>query len=202
MAMCEREHVFPKCLYPASKSNSRVQRLTVPACRNCNGSWADDEAHFRNVLVLAGEDPNAVRKELWRTTTLRSFHKADGSKRVQDISAILKPAIAASNEQIMIFPAKDDRVLRVVRKIVRGLCYYHKVVSSPLSDQRVWSDVLKYTIPQEFLEQMRNAHREQDIVEYKWQVLNEEGINSVWLITFFERVTFIGLVSISESGFA
>ena len=53
----DREHVFPSNLYPASKSCSQVQRLTIPSCKECNNGWSDDEVHFRNVLALAGE-PN------------------------------------------------------------------------------------------------------------------------------------------------
>lgn len=195
----DKEHVFPRCLYPPSKGNSKVQRLTIPACRDCNKGWADDEAHFRNMLVLAGE-PNAARRELWEKTTLRSFDEVDGSRRVNDLIVRMKPVMVANAERHMIFPGEDERVMRVVRKIVRGLCHYHNVMLS-VSDQRVWTDVLKYVISREFLEQMSHHHREQDIVEYRYQVLNEEGINSAWLITFFERVTFIGLVSISENGF-
>jgi hypothetical protein len=62
----DREHVFPKSLYPESKASSRVQRLTIPSCNECNNGWSDDEAHFRNVLALAGE-PNDSRRELWET---------------------------------------------------------------------------------------------------------------------------------------
>lgn len=196
----DKEHVFPKCLYPPSKGKSKVQRLTIPACRDCNKGWANDEAHFRNMLVLAGK-PNTTRRELWETTTLRSFDKADGLARIQDLIARMKPVKVGDSEGHMIFPAEDERVMRVVRKIIRGLCYYHKV-RSPVSDQRIWANVLKYVVPQGFLDQMSYHHREQDIVEYRYQVLNEEGVNSVWLITFFERVTFIGVVSMSESGFA
>lgn len=200
VAKREKEHVFPRCLYPPSKGRSKVQRLTIPACRDCNKGWADDEAHFRNMLVLAGE-PNAVRRELWETTTLRSFEEIDGPRRVSDLIARMKSVKMTDGEGYMIFPGEDERVMRVVRKIIRGLCHYHNVMS-PVSDQRVWADVLKYVVPQEFLEQMNYHHREQDIVEYRYQVLNEGGINSVWLIAFFERVTFIGLVFTSESGFA
>ena len=50
LAICESEHVFPDCLYPASKSNSKVQRLTVPACQDCNRSWSNDEEHFHTFL--------------------------------------------------------------------------------------------------------------------------------------------------------
>ncbi len=169
----EKEHVFPKCLYPQSKDKSKVQRLTIPACRSCNSGWADDEAHFRNILVLAGESPNATRRELWNTTILSSFNELDGLRRRQDIIKKMKPVEVANSERYMIFPGEDDRVMRVVRKIIRGLCSYHKVMS-PVSDKQVWADILKYVVPQELLNQLTSYHREQDIVEYRYQVMNEQ----------------------------
>jgi len=193
----DKEHVFPRCLYPPSKTDSKIQRLTVPSCRKCNKGWADDEAHFRNVLALAGK-PNAARRELWDTTILRSFKKVDGLRRRKDLLKKMKPVNTNDGRRYKIYPGKDERVLRVVRKIIRGLCYYHNVMF-PVSDERIWVDILKYVVPQEFLDQMKNHHRERDIAEYRYQVLNENEIHSVWLITFFERVTFIGAVeSISD----
>lgn len=69
-----------------------------------------------------------------------------------------------------------------------------------VSEKRVWADVLKYQIPEEYLSKMAYEHREQDIADYRYQVLCESGIHSAWLITFFQRVTFLGLVSLSEDG--
>jgi hypothetical protein len=195
----DKEHVFPKCLYPPSKANSKVQRLRIPSCRACNKGWADDEAHFRNVLAIAGE-PNASRRELWKTSIRRSFDKVDGIRRATDVIKQMKPIHTSQGIRHKIYPGKDERVVRVVRKIVRGLCYEHKVMT-PVSDKRVWVDILNKAVPQEFLDQMKYHHREQDIAEYRYQSLNEDGINSAWLITFFERVTFIALVSMSEHGF-
>lgn len=194
----DREHVFPKCLYPASTSTSKVQRLTVPACNPCNNGWADDEAHFRNVMLLAGE-PNDAVNELWHSTAARSFQQIDGSRRVMDLVEMMKSIQTPEGERLMIFPAKDERVMRIIRKIIRGLCHYHNVLS-PVRDTQVWADVLKYAIPQVFLDKMSIHHREQNIVHYRYQVLNETGIHSAWLLTFFERRTFIGVVSMSEEG--
>jgi hypothetical protein len=194
VAKPEKEDVFPRCLYPSSKNKSKVQRLKVPACSDCNRSWSDDEAHFRNMLVIAGEKPNTVRQELFGTTMARSFKHIDGPRRIQDLIAEMKPVTIANSESYMVFPANDQRVIHIIKKIIRGLCYYHKIIS-PLTDQLIWADVLKDKIPQEFLDQMSYSHRERDIVQYKWQVLNEEGINSIWIITFFEKVTFIGIVA-------
>lgn len=199
VARGDREHVIPKCLYPTSKATSKVQRLTVPACNPCNNGWSDDEAHFRNVMLLAGEANDAVH-ELWNTTAARSFQKVDGNRRVLDLFKQMKPIQTPEGQRFMIYPAKDERVMRVIRKIVRGLCHYHDVLS-PVSDARVWADILKYVVPPAFLDEMTIHHREQDIVEYRYQVLNDEHFHSAWLLTFFERRTFIATVSKSENGF-
>ena len=196
----EKEHVFPRCLYPPSKAQSKVQRLTIPACKSCNNGWSDDEVHFRNILTLVDE-PNPSRRELWEKATKPSFNKADGHRRINDIFARMKPVkMADGSNRFMVYPGLDERVVRVIKKIVRGLCYYHNIIW-PISDQRVWADVLKYEVPKAFLDAMEYHHREPDIAEYRYQIINDNEINSAWLITFFERVTFIALVSISENGF-
>ena len=194
----DSEHVFPRNLYPASKGRSRVQRLTIPSCNECNKGWSDDEAHFRNVLALAGA-PNDTRRELWETTILRSFQKSDGARRVRDLIEIMRPVEMDGETRHNVYPGQEERVVRIVKKVIRGLCHYHHVMS-PVSEKRVWVDVPKYQIPGEFLSQMAYEHREQDIAEYRYQVLHEYGIHSAWIITFFQRITFIGIVSLSGDG--
>ncbi len=189
----DKEHVFPKCLYPKSKKISKTQRLTIPACNDCNNSWADDEAHFRNVLMLAG-NPNPPRQELWNGPVNRSFDQVDGLRRINDLFDLLKPVKIEGKDRHMIYPAEDLRVLRIIQKIVRGLCYHHQVLS-PVSDRQVWPDVLRYQIPPGFLDTMEYHHRERDIVEYWYQVYDDDEIHSAWIISFYERIGFIGRVS-------
>jgi hypothetical protein len=195
----ERDHVFPSCLYPPSRSNSRVQRLVVPVCSPCNRGWSVDEDHFRDVLLMSGE-PNEAVRELWERKVLQSFRKDGGRRRVRDLLEQMHRVETSAGERWAIYPGRDERVMRIVRKVIRGLCHYHGVMS-PVSDERVWADVLKYVVPQEFLDQMEHHHREQDIARYRYQVLSEPPIHSVWLITFYERRTFIGMVSTLENGF-
>lgn len=194
----QRDHVFPKCLYPLSKANSKIQRLTIPACNECNNGWADDEAHFRDVLAVAGDDPNFSRNELFNGTVLRSFEDVDGQKRIDDLLAIIKPVKVGNDQRRKIYPAEDERVLRVVRKVIRGLSYYHKL-GSPIQDERIWVDVLRYSIPDEYVKTMQYHHREKDIADYLYSALDEDNLHSVWIIRFFESVIFVGLVSQDEN---
>jgi hypothetical protein len=191
----DHEHVFPKCLYPPSKNQSKVQRLTIPACKECNNSWADDEAHFRNVIVLAGE-PGKITDELWETMQ-RSFKESDGKRRLRDIVLQLKPV---GVENYKIYPGQDERILRVVKKVIRGLSYYHRIMTQ-VSESLIWVDILKFQIQQNFVDEMNYSHREEDIAKYRYQVLNdyEHNIYSAWIITFLGRVTFIGTVEFSDS---
>jgi len=74
------DHVVPRALYPPSKAKSRIQRITIDACEACNNGWSNDEPHFRNVLLVAG-DPNPAVRELWEGKARRSFTYVDGLKR-------------------------------------------------------------------------------------------------------------------------
>jgi hypothetical protein len=190
----DREHVIPSNLYPSSKNKSKIQRLTIPACNKCNNSWADDEAHFRNILVTSGDPSTPERNELFYQKVLPSFDKVDGNKRLFDLIVQLKPVIVNGELRDKIFPGNDPRVVRVVRKIIRGLSYYHEL-EWPISDERVSAFILTIPISKEIIESMEYHHRDPDIVEYRFININYEDINSVWLLKFYRKITFIGFIS-------
>jgi len=193
----DKEHVFPKNLYPDTKAQSRIQRMTIPSCNICNNGWSDDEAHFRNILGVL-EKPNKSQRELLESTIMRSFTKLDGARRIRDIVNSMHPVEFDGQPRHKIYPGEDVRVVRVIKKVVRGLSHYHQVMSA-VPNSRIWVDVMKYRIPYEFLSVMIYEHREQDIAEYRYSVLEDSEIHSAWLITFFGKVSFIGLVLSSDN---
>lgn len=99
----------------------------------------------------------------------------------------------------MIYPGRDDRVRRVVRKIVRGLSHFH-AVESAVSEDRVWADVLKYRIPEEFVRATRFRHREADVFEYWYEAYGEGDLSAVWCLRFFERRVLVAAVSAERPG--
>jgi len=196
-----REHVIPRALYPASKAGSKVQRLTVPACRACNQSWCDDEPHFRNVLAIAGV-PNQTARDLWHTTVMRSFDKEDGRRRLSELWEQMRPVQFSSGDRYAVFPASDPRFIRTMRKIVRGLHYHHKLWS-PVPDDMVEVDVLRYVVPPEIAAAMPVLHRESDIITYQYEVFEafeDMPMSSAWLLTFFENRRFTAWVRKPSSG--
>jgi hypothetical protein len=192
----DKEHVFPRNLYPDSKATSRVQRLTIPACSECNGSWSDDEVHFRNTLALPG-DPNASRKELLDGPIRRSlFGQPDGVRRIRDLGERLRAVEVDGKQGYKIYPGEDARVVRVMKKIVRGLSHHHQIESA-VPESRVWADVQRYPIQEDFLSEMIYRQREADIAQYRYAVVGEYDIQSAWLVTFFEKLTFLGIVFVT-----
>lgn len=187
------DHVVPKALYPTdapAKGKRQVKRITVPACEACNAGWTADEPHFRNVLHISGETTPAVR-ELWDTKTLRSFYEIDGYKQARDLNRQITMSAAGDH---LIYPAKNARVMRIVRKIVRGLCRYHHL-RWPVRDEEVWADILKFDVPPEFLEKMTACHADSSIFQYRFAVLDDPEIDSCWEIRFYRRTTFFCVVN-------
>ena len=188
----DREHVIPKCLYPNSKSTSKVQRLTIPACHACNESWSEDEAHFRNVLLMSGE-PNPPVIELWEGKVDRSFKKKDGKRRLSDLAQLMVPVEVDGVKRSMIYPGKDPKTMRVIRKIVRGLCYRQNL---PVPrEEQIAANIMSFAVPPMILQEMRFEHWEEDIVTYRYLATNDPHFSSFWLITFYERTPFWAIVS-------
>lgn len=189
----ERDHVPPACLYPPSRrAQFNLQLITVPACPSCNRGYSDDEAHFRTVMLMAG-DENEVVHELWKKT-LRSFMKVDGERRVTEIRKLMVPVKVSGEDRSMIYPGRDERVLRVVRKIVRGLAYHHGL-GTAISDHRVWTDVLKYPIPVGLLDSITLLRPEHDIFQYWFEECADAEITSIWYLKFFEKRIFVASIT-------
>lgn len=188
-----REHVIPRCFYPPSRETSRVQRITVRACSPCNAGWADDEAHAKHVLLVAGES-NAAVEELW-PSALRAMTQADdGRRRLFDLVTQLVPTVIDGRQRHLIYPGRDVRAMRVVRKIVRGLCHHHRVATA-VPDARVRAEVLDPPPPPALLKGIELHHAERDIIEYWYDDSGEHpDIQSMWFLRLFERRNFLVLV--------
>ena len=121
----QAEHVVPKCLYTASIPPN-VQRLTVPACKECNHGFSFSEAHFRNIVAASGLTPSAERQELLETV-LRSLREPKSGRR--DLTRLWQQMIDApvlkpdGTPYKQVVPHADEEVRLIARKVVRGLVH-------------------------------------------------------------------------------
>jgi hypothetical protein len=66
----------------------------------------------------------------------RSLREVDGRRRVLDALALMRPVQLEGKTRHMIYPGDDERCLRVVRKVVRGLSYAHRLRWPALGEGR------------------------------------------------------------------
>jgi len=191
------DHVFPKNLVPVSRRHS-WKPVLVPACDPCNQKWSDDEERFRNVVNSAG-DFNQPAEELFQGKIKRSFNRPAGMKRIRDLLTISESVEVDGCARLKIYPAKDRRVLRIIRKFVVGLSYYHGIETA-LNEERIFADVLRFRIPDEYLARLHHEEPEADVIDYWYGIRTEPGIHSVWVFRFYGRTPFVALVSESEDG--
>jgi hypothetical protein len=149
--------------------------------------------------MLVSGDPTPAVRELWEGKTRRSFAHADGRKRAHDLAVQIKPVQTPEGAKHMIYPAKDERVLRIVRKIVRGLCHHHRLLS-PVHDGQVLADVQRFQIQADFLSAMTSAQAEEDVLQYWFGMFDEPDMHSGWLLNFFGRTAFHCIVFRSPEG--
>jgi hypothetical protein len=195
----EKGHVVPTCVYPPSLDPG-VQRITVPECSRCKKIWQDAETQFRNIMTIAGEPNDHVRK-LWEGPVTRSFDKPSGPRWRADLVEQMVPVETEDGPRHKVYPGRDPRVMLVVRKIIRGLCHKEGVATA-VDDRRVWADVMVYSMPEEYRREMKWKELGTEFFRYGFIVLNDpecDDIHSLWSLTFFERRKFIGAVSLSEA---
>lgn len=61
----------------------------------------------------------------------------------------------------------------------------------PVSDERVWAGVQRYAVPTDCLALMSYAHAEPDVLQYFFAAVDDAEVQSLWLLNFFGRVSFI-----------
>ena len=191
-----RGHILPKSLYPFSKRVQGIQLPTLLECNSCNNGWSDDEDHFRTVLALAGE-PNESVTELWNSKIARGLKRPDAKRRIEDLHKLIEPTKHDGEDRLKIFPARDERVLRILKKIVRGLSDYLGIERG-IEEKRIYADVLKFSFPIELRDSWVHYQCAPDIFQCWYHIFNDDEISAIWLLTFYERRSF--LVSVSALG--
>lgn len=187
-----RDHVVPRGLYPEGWEAGKIQRITVPACAACNNAWSNDEPHFRTVMLLAGE-PNEPIRKIWDSKVARSFKEVDGRQRLQALADQMKPVVVDGTLRYKIYPGNDPKVIRIVKKIVRGLSYHHHL-ESVIDDSLIWADVRKLPVDEDLPNFGESGHCDPKIFHYWYEPQDDKEFASIWRLWFYEKREFIAMV--------
>jgi len=186
------DHVLPHCTYPGSLAQSNIPRITVIACSCCNNSFSDDETHFRNIIPFCGLDPGPLIQELFETGVLHSLDEVDGERRRVDLLKIIRPG---SDGRMRVWPEEDERFMRILRKIVRGLCRHHNL-DWPVSEARVHVEKLIYPVPPGYLDPLPGGRTDGDMFRWGYIQPSEDGPDKLtWILVIRSNMEFIARVA-------
>jgi hypothetical protein len=190
------DHVIPKCLYPKSIGNQKVQRLTVPSCNKCNSEFSDDEQHFRNIITVGGHN-TAIVNELYYDKVYRSFSEKKSLRHFWQLVNNMEEINTPNGKRHIIYPMKDKKFERILRKIFRGLGYHH--FECCVSNENIKVDILRDKIPEFILEGAKWYNFVPEVFEYIFDIyLTDEGYISCWMVKFFENRYFLGTINMTE----
>jgi hypothetical protein len=196
----EGDHVLPKSFYP-TRVDPKLQWAKVSCCPNCNDEFQKDEAHFKTILTAAGDILTPVRLDHWQDVRRGFSNPISGHGDRQAAANGLVPVMHQGRLRFKVYPGKDERVTKIVRKIVRGLSVYKKLLPPPVRDEQVWVDVWTYPIIPEMEERLIDAYEVPGVARCRYsadRILEHPNCHSGWLIQLLD-VPFIGLLADPET---
>ncbi len=199
-----RDHIPPECLFPIP----RPKLITVPSCRSCNEGASKDDEYFRLTVALRDDVwdnpsvqnilPSVMRslknpkKMAFRRSFLRGIHEEN----------IRSPAGLHLGKRGA-YDVDLKRLDRVSARIVKGL--YYREYGHRLPDGFVvvaYSEDGLRDLDEPTLAHLRTSLLEpllanppseigRQIFEYRKADCPESPGISAWLLTFYEKVSFV-----------
>ena len=199
-----RDHVPPRNLFPEPRPNNLI---TVPACANCNLSFAKDDEYFRTIIsTLDVSESHPEAKKIWTVKVLASFLRPEGSGFRDLIRDSLIEVDHYSKGGILLGKRIAYRILmprinRVIDRIIRGLYWSETKNILPAStgtnilmDPDI-GDIEKKTNKEiafiEFLANLQETIIGNDIFSFRYHLFNDTPFASIWILIFYKSVPFI-----------
>jgi hypothetical protein len=211
--LTEKEHVVPQSLAPVEMWD-RCQWVLVPACSKCNRRFSADESDFRGFAVLLNAPGETLVKDaMFQGPVSRNWQRPEGRVALQrTLAMIRKPdgsGLSRLDELLTVGNlgiVANESLLRVVRKIIRGLYFHHftatRGLPQVLPESQVcvgqiydWSadDInTLYQLPT--LRVIHPAVFVYTFIERDDAGLALPGIDSVWLLYAAKGAIFGGIV--------
>ena len=202
------DHIPPKCLFA---SKDRINLIKLPTCLDCNNHSSKDDEYLRAVLisradVAENQSTNELRNALIRSLSYQGqqgfqkfYAKSIGVKRV------FTPAGIYLGKHPVLF-VNYERLETILSKVIRGLYFHHigKVLKNEYSVKIIGEDDLKlqsasttefikskiiYYLDQTFLHEIGK-----NTFNYKFLLTSEDKYAGAWILRFYGKVHFLGLV--------
>jgi hypothetical protein len=193
------DHIPPKSIY--DKSRPYVPPF-VKACLSCNNKASDDDEYFRDTILKYGEIEKLPQAKSQIDKMVRALLKPEKLKYVKMLWRAMKLVEVKSKAGIIIgkapmFSIDNKRFHRVIKRYVRGLCYYELNRRIPVEDVFVLADPNVLNMEKDGFDLAFKNTKGKVIQKgvfwynYKTYVDSPEFVD--WLLVFFDRFPIIAL---------
>lgn len=190
-----KDHVPPKSLFPDPKPSNLIPGL--PCCKKCNRSYSMDEEYLRDNLALTAR-PSSTVEQLWKKTKRSCLRRPAKlmsiNKRIRRLNLVTEKGIYVGTSPGLEF--SKSRTDRVIRKIIKGLFFYHtagRVIPSTVRIDDIYlnpNDIFKNL----FIRRMFEERKWNDIFYYAF-LIERDSIESafwwLWWLVFYKTNLFI-----------
>lgn len=207
-----RDHIPPKALFGSPRPNNLISIL---CCRECNEEASKDDEYFKNALALRIDTYNHPDVQKILPSVIRSYKKDHKIGYRKSFFKTLRQVELRSPSGLFIgstgaYNVEIERLDTVARRIVRGLFYIAKGERLPDSHRiSVFSDWIignlsepdKAHILDSLIAPLSRKPRTiigEETFTYRFQFFDEDPFLSIWLLTFFEAIFYIGLTLPNE----
>ncbi len=182
-----RDHVIPRCLFDASAGHDLI---TVPPCQACNESFSKDEEYFR-AYILAQSYDNPEAKRIWDSKVRRSLKRSPGLRRRIAGELALTDILDQPGRlgQAVVWKGDENRIERVLKKIVQGLYFHHQRVRLEANSYLFWP---KPRDPLVNIWQRLTGYKIGGDVCIWWPAFARGAPTvSMWWLVFYQKVLYI-----------
>lgn len=199
-----KDHIPPKCLFPNPRPNNLI---TVPSCKKCNSGFSFDDEYFRLVLTIREDTFESETVQKMYPSVLRSLGK---SNKIGFRKGLLESTFKTEHfSKAGLFLGYKEgykidltRLENVISRVIKGLYFHHEKTKLPIECKIgiYITENLMNIDPQTLM--LLNDHilpaisRNKlysvgNVFEYKYAKADDKLFGSVWLIRFYEKITFL-----------
>lgn len=198
----EKEHVFPRALFP---KGHRLNLITVPSCRQCNKNYQKDEEYFKFMMVIAfpSFEGSEYAKAIW--PKIEAMMRRDESRRfLANVLGKWKQVdIVIKGIYLGTAPALEldwNRIAGVITKFVKGLYFYHqqkaldnetRIIVRGFDIEQI-EKFLNETDMKPYLPSLQKRSVGPGTVKYAFAIAGDNPKASWWIFNFYDNyITFM-----------
>ena len=195
-----RDHVPPKSFFPKPRPSDLI---TIPACGSCNKDAGKDEELFLATFMFGEAGVSPAGKRLWNEKLHRMYRKNKGLRRriansLHDVEIVTPSGLYIGRG--LGVRLENERLEKVVSKIVRGLYYHEYQEALPAAAEVICNFVqrpLAMSPIENIVPELHFGSRKwPGIFEYRFNCVAEKPEASIWLIRFYGCHVFWALTDV------